>query len=370
MTDCNAGCPGTPRAAVFRGDSRLAVAVTGVQPPETVIPCKDVFFANRAARLFLLITMALAAAPVAAESGDIQTDAQQLLNRMAGATRTLNYDGIFIYRRNHRMDTMRLIHKVAGDGERERLISLTGNAREVIRDNKSVTCIFPETKVVLVEKSRNHELISAQLSEPVEKSAEQYLFSVVDQDRVAGRDAWVVSIKPIDNFRYGYQLWIDKENSLLLKSNLQNISGETLEQILFTKLDVMDEIPDRLLEPSIPGTGFTWYRLTPDDSETENNSPRWQVQWLPTGFKLKNYEKQPAVSGRQVVDHIIFSDGLAMVSVFIEKYSQPSRFIPGSTTKGAVNAFARIANGYQVTAVGEVPQSTVQRMAISVVTSQ
>ena len=319
---------------------------------------------------YLILTILLASIPGLTSARDTQAEAQQLVNLMANATRKLNYDGIFIYRRGQRMDTMRLIHKVEGDGETERLISLTGHAREVIRNNRTVTCIFPETRMVLVEKSRKHELISAQLSEPVEAMTRHYLFSVVSQDRVAGKDAWIVVIKPVDNFRYGYQLWIDKENNLLLKSNLQNISGETLEQILFTKLDVMDAIPDELLKPSIPENEYNWYHLNETESGGGDNASPWQVKWMPTGFKLKNYEKQTTVMGRQLVDHIVYTDGLAMVSVFIEKSNHPSRISPGATQKGALNAFARLANGYQVTAVGEVPQTTVQRMAISVVTNQ
>jgi sigma-E factor negative regulatory protein RseB len=97
-----------------------------------------------------------------------------------------------------------------------------------------------------------------------------------------------------------------------------------------------------------------------------NKPVPWQIRWMPVGFKMKNYEQQSMTEEQNVVDHLVYSDGLAMVSVFIEKSKQPSRFIPGPLKKGALNAYARLANGYQVTAVGEVPQSTVQRMAISV----
>ena len=85
---------------------------------------------------------------------------------------------------------------------------------------------------------------------------------------------------------------------------------------------------------------------------------------------MRNYEKQAMVEGIQMVDHIVYTDGLAMVSVFVEKTDQPARFTPGPMNNGALNAYARMANGYRVTAVGEVPQGTVQRMAISVVTGQ
>jgi len=314
------------------------------------------------------ISMLLAFAPVVVRAEDQDGKAQQLLNAMADATRKQNYDGIFIYRRDQRMDTMRLIHKVDADGEKERLVSLSGHPREVIRNKQTVTCIFPENRVLMVEKSRNQELISRQFPESLDQVAEFYSFSVVNEDRIAGRDAWVVAIKPNDAYRYGYRLWIDKESNLLLKSDLQNNTGKILEQILFTKLDVVKNIPDSLLQPSVSGSGYTKIQTSESSPEIVKNPAHWQIRWMPAGFKMRNYEQQSMVEEQQVVDHLVYSDGLAMVSVFIEKSRQPSRFIPGPLKKGALNAYARLANGYQVTAVGEVPQSTVQRMAISVVT--
>ena len=316
--------------------------------------------------IIFCISMLLAIAPEVTHAEDMNARAQQLLNAMADATRKLDYDGIFIYRRDHRMDTMRLIHKVDGDGERERLVSLSGHPREVIRNKQTVTCFFPENRVLMVEKSRNQELISRQIPESLDKVADMYKFSVVDEDRIAGRNAWVVAIKPIDSYRYGYRLWIDKGNNLLLKSDLQNNKGDVLEQILFTKLDVVKNIPDKLLQPSVSGSGFTRIQTSEASPEIVNKPVPWQIRWMPVGFKMKNYEQQSMTEERNVVDHLVYSDGLAMVSVFIEKSKQPSRFIPGPLKKGALNAYARLANGYQVTAVGEVPQSTVQRMAISV----
>jgi sigma-E factor negative regulatory protein RseB len=322
--------------------------------------------------IILWVLMMLAVAPALPRAEDMDGNAQQLLNAMTSATRKLNYDGIFIYRRDHQMDTMRLIHKVAADGERERLVSLSGDPREVIRNRQTVTCIFPENQVIMVEKSRNHERISRQFPDSIDKVADHYKFSVVDQDRIAGRAAWVVAIRPADGYRYGYRLWIDKEHKLLLRSDLQNESGDTLEQILFTKLDVMENIPDDLLQPSVSGSGYTRIQTSETVAETVaeivTKPVPWQIRWMPTGFNMRNYEQQSLEQEQQVVDHLVYSDGLAMVSIFIEKSRQPSRFVPGPLKKGALNAYARLANGYQVTAVGEVPQSTVQRMAISVIT--
>ncbi|MBI2993701.1 MAG: MucB/RseB C-terminal domain-containing protein [Gammaproteobacteria bacterium] len=317
------------------------------------------------ARLF--VTMAAAAASLVVEAQEVSPQAQELINRMSRAARDLNYDGVFIYRRSREMDTMRLIHKADAEGEHERLVTLTGMPREVIRDDQSVTCIFPDDQAVMVEKSRPRKFV-AQLPEPVERIAAYYSFNVEGQDRIAGRDAWVVNITPRDLYRYGYQLWIDKEHSLLLKSELKNKSGAPVEQIMFTQLEVRESIPDDLLRPTMTGQGYTWYHQASAEERADSGAGGWQVTWMPNGFALSNHEKQSLVASGDPVDHLVFTDGLASVSVFIEKLHDVPQI--GPAQMGGVNAFARFADGFQVTAVGEVPQSTVQRMANSVVSGR
>ncbi|MGH8119409.1 MAG: MucB/RseB C-terminal domain-containing protein [Gammaproteobacteria bacterium] len=313
----------------------------------------------------LLSLLLLLLLPAHAAGADTSSQARQLINAMSGAGRQLNYDGIFVYRHGSKLDTMRIIHKADGGKEQERLVSLTGFAREVVRDSEVVTCYFPDNQAVLVEKSRTKKLLSTQLPEPIEKIAAYYDFSVGGKDRVAGRTAWVVNITPKDDYRYGYQLWIDEETKLMLKSELKDDSGWPVEQILFTSIAFLPEIPPELLKPAISGNGYTWYSNS--GGSVASDSSDWEVTSLPTGFMLTGSEKQDAPENGTPLEHMIYSDGLAMVSVFIEQVnvlSQP----PAQPTKiGGVNTFARYTNGYQITAVGEVPMKTVRLMANSVV---
>ena len=307
---------------------------------------------------------------VAVADDDSSRQARQLINEMSIATRELNYDGIFVYRRGNRIDTMRLIHKADANGERERMVSLTGYAREVIRDGKSVTCIFPDDQAVMVEKSRPQKLLSVQLPEPIEKIADYYGFSMGGRDRVAGRSTRVVNIAPKDGYRYGYQLWIDEDVKLLLKSELKDDSGWPVEQILFTQLDVVEDIPEQSLMPAISGSGYTRYAGTSDDIPVHAGNGEWQVTRMPAGFAMSDHEKQAVVVSNMPVDHMVYTDGLAIVSVFVEKLENDPDAMHGPSRMGGVNAFAILSNGYQVTAVGEVPQKTVQLMANSVIQSR
>ena len=326
---------------------------------------------HRAYCSFLLgqLSLLLVLSP-AAQSADVATsrEAQQLLNEMSRVGRQLNYDGVFVYRHGSRMETMRIIHKANGNKVQERMVSLTGFAREVIRDSESVTCYFPDNHAVMVEKSRPRKLLSTQLPEPIETIAGYYDFSVGGKDRVAGRPAWIVNIVPRDDFRYGYQLWIDEETKLMLKSELKDDSGWPVEQILFTSIAFLPDIPADLLKPAISGKGYTWYSNSAGGTPVAAaDKSAWEVTSLPEGFILSNREKQDAVENSTSLEHMVYSDGLAMVSVFIEKVNVQPDQAPGTSKFGGINTFATYTNGYQVTAVGEVPQKTVRLMANSVI---
>lgn len=324
----------------------------------------------------LVLILGLSSSVTQAQSADQSVDApssQELINRMSDATKKLTYEGEFIFTRGNNMDVMRVLHKSDSNGEHEKITSLTGPAREIIRNNQTVTGIFPDTQEVMIEQSRVQSF-PANLPERMEAIADYYQYSTKGTERIAGRDTWVVSVDPKDDFRYGYQLWIDKDTYLLLKSELRDESGVPLEVIMFTQLQMRDSLPDELFAPSITGEEYTRYEYT-EQGETGadlsgNNTGQWQVTWLPDGFRLSNHkEKTTSVAG-DFLEHMIYSDGVSMVSIFIEKLGAGAPNIMGSQKIGGVNVYARSSGGYQITAVGEVPQATVMRMVDSVVAGQ
>lgn len=299
-----------------------------------------------------------------------QTDlARNLLVDMARAARELNYDGVFVYQRGAHTDTMRIIHRGTPAGERERLVSLTGAAREVIRDDASVKCIFPDNRAVMVEKGRPRKLIASAFAGSVDEIAKQYRFVLHGPDRIAGRPTTVVGVVPNVADRYGYALWIDDATHLLLKSSVVDGAGNVLEQILFTEISYPESIPDKLLEPGVAGEGYTWFtgERGEDAGETDAAGERWQVQWLPNGFQLRKYSMQRMAASARPVRHMAFSDGLALISVFVEPIDAANPPMEGYSVMGAVNTYSLRTHEHQVTVVGEAPPLTVRRVAVSVV---
>ena len=141
-----------------------------------------------------------------------------------------------------------------------------------------------------------------------------------------------------------------------------------MEQILFTNIVFLSEVSPELLKPAISGKGYTWYNNSAAGTTTmAADKSGWEVTTLPGGFMLSSREKQGAAKNSMPLEHMVYSDGLAMVSVFIEEVNVLSRPEARPTKIGGVNAFATYIDGYQITAVGEVPLKTVRLMANSVI---
>ena len=189
--------------------------------------------------LFLVMTMALSATTQANDK-----EAVQMLERMTEAAKSLTYEGVFAYQSGKNLQSIRIFHRADARGELERLISLNGAAREVIRSNDMVTCINPEGKQVNVSRRPLGRGFPSDLPRRLNSATPYYQVELGEMDRVAGRQAHELIITPVDNYRYGYRLWVDAETDLLLKSELRNDAGEVLETFAFSSLSTGIHIPE------------------------------------------------------------------------------------------------------------------------------
>ncbi len=319
-------------------------------------------------KLLLVTFLQLPALVHATELGEVQ----QLLKKMQHAAHMQSYDGTFVYSQGeNRLSAMRIIHSADNQGERERLVSLDSIGREVIRDSKGVICILPDRNAVVVEKDRPPSQFPPKFPDKLDYLKDQYTFSLEGVEKVAGQLARKLVVKPNDNFRYGHRLWIDDKTGLLLKTHLVNEQGKLVEQFMFTHIKYMKRVPDKLLTPSVDSTKFTMYESADIKPKTTAIKPgfMWQVTKLPPGFK-RDYQRHVNMpTSKTASDQLVFSDGLASISVFIENthnnLDDPN--LEGRTNMGAVNAHGKTFKDYHVTAVGEVPQETVKMISESVI---
>jgi len=311
-------------------------------------------------RLLLVVLLAVSGQAVA------QGDARKWLDDMSGALQSLDYDGTFVYLHDGKLEAMRIIHRMDKGGQRERLVSLTGSAREVLRDDKMVTCIMPDNKSVMVGQSRPPQPFPV-VPRDLDSVSPHYLLEDVGDDRMAGYAARVIAITPRDSFRYGYRFWIARDTRMLLKSDLTDVDGKPIEQMMFTRLSIGDDIPADDLQPSLTGDGYTWHsqvnvRRKPSHPE---GKPAWQAGKLPAGFSMTHFQHKRMRDASSDAQHMVFSDGLATVSAYVENVDSVQEPLVGLSSMGAMNAFGVLRDGFQVTVVGEVPPATVEMIATS-----
>lgn len=293
-------------------------------------------------------------------------DARNLLERMSQSLVERNYDGRFIHSTDTQSETLRIVHRNLKGKITERLVSLDGMGREYVRTNSEVTYYMPDKRSVLVESRADSDALLTLIPEYQPGLEMYYDISTGPVTKVLERKAQLVTVQPRDEYRYGYRLWLDAETAMPLKSQLFDRQGKVIEQVAFAELTLREQVPDRDLSPSVDTTGFEWTRHEVRRRTVTLETVGWQVQNLPPGFKLKVTRLQPVMgSNAPPVRHLVYSDGLATVSIFIEQVAASTESGSGLQKVGSAYAFHRDVQGYQITAVGEVPAVTVKNMVSS-----
>jgi sigma-E factor negative regulatory protein RseB len=289
---------------------------------------------------------------------------KEWLERMNKALTTRNYVGVFTHMRGDRAETLRIIHRVKGKDVSERLLSLDGSEREFIREGDELTCYFPDRREVLVERGSPDALLA--LPSLDEGDSTVYEIQGGERERLLGRKTRMVALTPRDEYRYGYRLWIDEETSMPLKTQLCDQSGKVIEQILFSNIDLPERIPDSMFKPMVDASSFRWLRAERQQLPLASTPALWAAMRLPPGFRMATRGAQSLPGSSEPVAHLVFTDGVASVSVFIEPRRADAPAQQGPARVGSSSAFSTIVDGHQITAVGEVPASTVQFIATQV----
>jgi sigma-E factor negative regulatory protein RseB len=307
----------------------------------------------------------MACALLLGASAALSAEPKEWLERMNKALTTRNYVGVFTHVRGTRAETLRIIHRVRGRDVSERLLSLDGSGREFVREGDELTCYFPDKKTVLVERRAPDGPLLGALPAIAEGNSLVYEIRGGERQRLLGRTTRVVALHPRDEYRYGYRLWIDEQTSMPLKTQLCDKSGAVIEQILFSSIDLPERIPDSMFKPLVDASGYRWLRA--DRSLASNASPAlWEAMRLPPGFRMTTRSSQALPGSREPVAHLVFTDGVASVSVFVEPRKPDTKPTEGPARVGSSSAFSTVVDDHQVTAIGEVPPNTVQFIATQV----
>jgi sigma-E factor negative regulatory protein RseB len=322
-----------------------------------------------------LVGALLSTVPELARGAD---DPREWLQKMNKALATRNYDGTFFHISGGRVETMRIVHRVRSGRVTERLQSLDGSGREFVRANDQLTCYLPDQHTVLVEPQQNPGPFLGALPQFDASVSDFYNIEALPEAHILGRAARVIAVNPKDQFRFGYRLWLDEKTSMPLKTQLCDSHGQVIEQIFFARLEMPENIPDSDLAPTVHTDGMRWVRQGPSIDNASAPLAAYRASQLPPGFRLTVQGAQTLGGASAPASHLVYSDGLATVSVFVEERDSPDSSVPaaadaqpqppmqGLARVGSGYAFSTVVQGHQVTAVGEVPAQTVEFIAHSV----
>ena len=317
----------------------------------------------------------LSTVPQGARGAD---DPREWLQRMNKALATRNYDGTFFHVSGGRIESMRIVHRVRAGRVTERLQSLDGSGREFVRANDELTCYLPDQHTVLVEPQQNRGPFLGALPQFDATVSDFYHIEALPEAHIMGRPARVIAVNPKDQFRFGYRLWLDEKTAMPLKTQLCDSHGQVIEQIYFARLEMPENIPDSDLAPTVHTDGMRWVRQGPSIDNASGALAAYRASQLPPGFRLTVQGAQTLGGATAPASHLVYSDGLATVSVFVEEQGSSDPSVPaaadspaqppmqGLARVGSGYAFSTVVQGHQVTAVGEVPAQTVEFIAHSV----
>lgn len=281
----------------------------------------------------------------------------QMLPEVAKALKHANYRGRVTYEQGGKLEVMEVSHGVIDGQEYEKILFLNGDERALAKQGRETSC----TKV---GETLLNGLVLNQPDGSIAALQRSYHISVVGEDRVAGREAWVLQMLPNDEFRHGVLISIDKQSYLPLKTLYVTSGRKVLERLHFVSLEV----------PVVfQADDFADYHVLDEQKCSANKSPAsyvsdWRPTWIPPGFVLSN-----ATISRETGHIHTYTDGLASFSVFV----QPIAFTDGdrghmstNMRKGATVILLRrvgtIENPVQISLLGEIPSVVASKILASV----
>jgi sigma-E factor negative regulatory protein RseB len=282
------------------------------------------------------------------------------LRKINEATQRLSYSGTFVYQNGSRSETSRITRYVDQSGDIEKLEVMDGVPREIVRTKDEVRCYLPDSRVVKVDR-RTERDFPALVPEKISALARHYDISLGETRRIAGFDCQAVVLTPKDNLRYGYKLYADVNSGMLMRAVTVDAAGQTVEQFTFTQLALGKVTRDMVRSRH----AVRAWRI--EDAEA---APTRLAGWglaseLPGFHKVGELKRRLGES--RPVGQMVYSDGLAAVSVFIEPLEgrrDPVR--TGLASMGAIHIYTREVAYHMVTVVGEAPAVSVQRIADAV----
>jgi len=309
-------------------------------------------------------------AQAAASAPGSARDARSWLLRIQEAATRQNFQGTFVISGGGNVASARMAHFCEGSNQYERIESLDGQARNVYRWNDTVHTVWPTNRVAVIEPRDPLNSFPAVLQAGDDALADWYDVQPQGADRVAGRDADVLLVRPKDAYRYGYRLWADKSSGLLLRADVLGERGQVLETSAFSDIAIGQKPqPETVLQPMKRLDGYRVVR--PTTQATRLDVEGWVMRQVAPGFRLVSCVNRQmetpadaeAAGGAQRVLQAIYADGLTYVSVFVEPFRPQRHTQPMLASVGATQTLSMRQGDWWITVVGDAPAATLKMFA-------
>nr|WP_281423947.1 MucB/RseB C-terminal domain-containing protein [Oceanobacter mangrovi] len=303
-------------------------------------------------------------------SAGAQATPQQWLQRMARAIRQTSYQGVLVFGDEDNWHTLTISHTALDGMEYEKISHLTGRPKELIRSgplaeagNSGPAALVDPAKKMLAGVTPDTSLLE-----------QFYDLRLAGRDRIAGHGCRKIRLQPLDDYRFGQNLWLDEDSGLLLRSDVVDRNGKVLERYQFAQIDIGKPVPLPEFKlpsetaalaahvDSVPVTAAT--AQATDAEQTTDMVGGWQADWTPPGF-AKTDHPELLEQGQA----LMYSDGLSAYTLFIdyiEKDSMPDFSKRWGATSAVVRHQQHGDRNMRITVVGEVPMATAKKIAWSV----
>ena len=289
--------------------------------------------------------------------------AVEWLDRISRSARELAYTGVFVHQTADGASTSRITHLVDKRGvEHEKLELMDGPLTEIIRRDEEMTCYKPDSRTVSVDRRATGRFFPSLIAGNARSIADYYRVKLGNVERIAGFDCQWVFLEPKDAMRYMQKLCAEIGSGLLLRAKLFNDRNQMVEQFMFTQLDVNRSVARQSLKSRYEHS-LGWQKQYAVRSAKDTDTG-WQVGNLPAGFKKVMEMTRNLVGRPEPVSHLVYSDGVLSVSVFVESVQTAPNSIMSVLAEDGPTSFAmRAVADHQVTVMGEVPLAAVQTIA-------
>lgn len=285
--------------------------------------------------------------------------------RMHAAASHGNYQGTMVVSAGGTLSSSRVAHFSVGGQTFERVEALDGRQQRVYRVGDTVHTLWPQQHLAVLEQRGAGSALPSVTQGIEPRALQQYELLDEGHDHIAGREAQVLLLRPLDTLRYAQRIWADRETGLMLRADVIGADHAVLETAAFSEIEI--GVRPRADSVTVPSRKLDGYRIVrPQQQPTRLQDEGWSLAQPVAGFSLAGCVRRPleSASGDDPVLQAVYSDGLTRVSIFIEP-DRPRAVPYGNLNArlGSTSTLRRRQGDYWITVMGDVPPATLKSFA-------